>query len=91
MADKLKPGDAGKRGVSSKDLRKSVDEINKHKKNASEHAGLSGKATSNAVEQFGLEKNALTQAAKMDHMEPAKRQAIMRSSIEYWDKLGFFD
>ncbi|ABS14258.1 hypothetical protein I6H96_02690 [Brucella anthropi] len=81
---------AAKGGVAPEDLKRVIAEIGRQKKHASEYAGLAGKATQNAVEQYGLEKNALTFSRRLSDMEDGKRQAIIRSSIEYWSKLGFF-
>lgn len=89
MAEKLTPT-AEVKGVSPDDLRKAVAEISRQKTLASEYAGNAGKATANAVERFGLEKTALTFARRLSDVEEGKRAAIVRSSLEYWWKLGFF-
>jgi len=91
MAKKMSGADAARGGVTSADLKRVIEDINRHKENASEHAGLAGKATQQAVERFGLEKTALTFNARLSRMEAAKRQGILRSQIDYADKLGFFD
>ncbi|ELT50974.1 hypothetical protein [Brucella intermedia] len=77
-------------GVSPEDLKRVIAEIGRQKKHASEYAGLAGKATQNAVEQYGLEKTALTFARRLNDMEEGKRQSIIRASLEYWRKLDFF-
>lgn len=78
-------------GVSADDLRKAIEEISRQKGLASEYAGLAGKATQTAVERHGLEKNALTFARKIDAMEDTKRHSVVYASLDYWNKLGFFE
>lgn len=91
MAKGMKPDDATKQGVKASDLRKVVKSINDLKDAASEHAGLAGKETQNACELHGLEKTSLTFTARLARMEDAKRGAVVRTMIEYWEKMGFFD
>lgn len=90
MVKKMAPSTAPA-GVSAEDIKRVVDDINRHKENASENAGLAGKATQQACDRYNLDKTALTFSARMKRMETAKRQGIMRGSLDYWDKLGFFD
>jgi uncharacterized protein (UPF0335 family) len=78
-------------GVKAAELRKLVTDINRHKKMASESSGLAGKATQMAAEAHGLDKGALTQCCRLDKWEPAKRQAFLRSFLDYGEKLGFFN
>ena len=94
MAKKISKseGDAATRGgVKPADLKKAIAEVNRHKKHASENAGLAGKATQNAVELYGLEKKAFTMCARMTNVEPPVRQAQLRALLDYSEKLGFFD
>lgn len=79
------------KGISAEDLKRTIAEISRQKKLASEYAGNSGKATATAVERYGLEKTALTFARRLSEMEDGKRQAVIRASIDYWFKLGFLD
>ena len=90
MAKKMR-AEGGHREVSAEDLRNGLTDINKLKDSASEASGLAGKRTQQLCDQFGLEKTALTITARLDRMEPAKQQNIIRSTIEYWHKAGFFD
>ena len=92
MAKQAKATDAAKSGgVNATDLKRVVTEISRQKGRASEAAGLAGKATQQAVEQYGLEKTALTFARRISDMEEGKRQGVIRASIEYWHKLGLLD
>lgn len=92
MANKMKPGDAGKvRGVAAVDLKRVVKEINRHKEQASENAGLAGQSTKNAVEQYGLDRKALGLVVGLSKKEPSQQQATLRGIIDYADKLGMFD
>lgn len=91
MAKKLKPETVNTSGVSAEDLKKAVEEIKRQKALASEYAGNAGKATASAVERLGLEKNALTFSRRLSEMEEGKRASVIRSNLEYWHKLGFFD
>lgn len=90
MAEKLRKDSPQVKGVSADDLKRVISEISRQKQLASEYAGNAGKATSNAVDQHGLEKTALTFARRLTEMEEGKRESVIRSSIEYWHKLGFF-
>lgn len=83
--------DGEKNGVSPDALRKAIDEISRLKGLASEYAGLAGKATQQAVEQHGLDKTSLTFARRLNDMEDSKRDAVVTSSLDYWEKLGFLD
>lgn len=85
--------DEDRRGgnVSGDDLRRAIGEITRQKDLASEYAGLAGKATQNAVERFGLNKDALTRVRRNDEMEPTKRQAFLASFLDYSEKLGHLD
>lgn len=79
MAKRAKPSDASQsRGVTAEDLRRVVADISKHKTQSSNYAGLAGKATQSAVEQYGLEKTALTFARRLNDMEEGKRQSVLR-------------
>ena len=92
MAKRAKPKDASQsRGVTTEDLRRVVADISKNKTQASNYAGLAGKATQSAVEQYGLEKTALTFVRRLNDMEEGKRQSVLRSLVDYSNKLGFFD
>lgn len=92
MAKTLKPDTAASaEKISREDLKRVITEISRQKDLASEYAGNAGKATANAVEKFGLEKNALTFARRLSQMEDAKRQSVLRALIDYAQKLGFFD
>ena len=92
MARKLKATDAAERaGIKVTELRKVVTAINRFKKAASESSGLAGKETQTAAEAHGLDKGALTLCCRLDKQETAKRQAFMRSFLDYADKLGFFN
>jgi hypothetical protein len=91
MAKKQKMDGEAPRGIAEADLKRVVAEIGRQKKLASEYAGNAGKATQNACEQYGLEKTALTFARRLADMEDGKRQAVIRATIDYWNKLGFFD
>lgn len=92
MAKRAKPSDASQsRGVTAEDLKRVINDISKNKSQASNYAGLAGKATQSAVEQYGLEKTALTFTRRLNDMEAGKRQSVLRSLVDYADKLGHFD
>lgn len=78
-------------GISADDLKRVIGEAVRQKQLASEYSGLHGKVVSNAVEQYGIEKNAFTLTRRMYEMEEGRRMAIVRSTIDYWHKIGFFD
>lgn len=88
MTDEPETGD---KTIDAQDLRRVVDEINRQKSNASEYAGLAGKATQQAVENYGLERQALTWSRKLDGTEAVKRQSVFSALLDYCDKLGHFD
>ena len=89
MAKKIKEAPS-RDGIASKDLRGVIADINRLKDSASEASGLAGKRTQQACEQYGLEKTALTFVSRLDRMEPAKRQGILREVIHYAYKAGHF-
>lgn len=89
MAKKLKA--EASTSISADELRRVIREAQNHKTSASEASGRHGKVISGAVEQYGLEKNALTFARRLADMEEGKRQSVIRALIEYSWKLGFFD
>lgn len=92
MAKKMTPAEASKpRGIAAADLKRVVKEINRHKEQASENAGLAGQSTKNAVEQYGLDRKALGVVVGLSKKEPAQQQATLRGVIDYADKLGMFD
>ena len=76
--------------ITSEDLIRVLNEIDRQKKHASEYAGLAGKATQNAVERYGLEKNALTMTRKLKGFEDGKRQSVLRAFIKYNWLAGHF-
>lgn len=82
---------AARGGIKPSDLRKLINDVNKHKRLASESNGMAGKATAMAVEANGLDKGAFTLCCRLDKMEPPKRQGFLRSMLDYAEKLGFFD
>ena len=94
MATKIKAKDAAavaRGGIKPSDLRKLINDVNKHKRLASESNGMAGKATAMAVEANGLDKGAFTLCCRLDKREPPKRQGFLRSMLDYAEKLGFFD
>lgn len=88
MADKLK---AKTPGLDKAALKRCVGDINKHKEKAAEYVGLSGKATSNAVETYGFDKKALTFVANLSRKEISQQQATLGAIITYAEALGMFD
>lgn len=78
-------------GIAREDLRRVLAEATRQKRNASEYSGLHGKVVANAVEQYGIEKTAFTFTRRLSEMEEGKRQAIIRSLLDYGHKAGFFD
>lgn len=92
MAKKMSPGEAAKpRGVAAVDLKRVIRDINRHRENASENAGLAGQATKQAIEQYNLDRPALTAVVRLSRAEQTKQQATLRGIIDYADKLGMFD
>ncbi|XOK12663.1 hypothetical protein ACI6PO_06455 [Agrobacterium tumefaciens] len=92
MAKKMTPGDASKeKGVAAADLKRVVKEINRHKEQASENAGLAGQTTKNAIEQYALDRKALGLIVGLSKKEPAQQQSTLRGIVDYADKLGMFD
>lgn len=89
MADKLKAGEV--KGVSATDLRRVIKDFNRHKENASENSGLAGQAIKQAVDQYGLDRKALTLVAGLAKKEPDKAQGTIRAFMDYADKAGLLD
>lgn len=82
---------AASQTISAEDLQRVLAEAARQKQLASEYAGNHGAHVKNACERYGLEKNALTFARRLLEMEEGKRQGVIRASIDYWKKLGFFN
>lgn len=78
-------------GIAAQDLQRIIKEAVRQRQQASEYSGLHGKVVSGAVERYGIEKNAFTAVRRASEMEDTKRQAFVRSFIDYAYKLGFFD
>lgn len=92
MAKTLKPDEAKRAaGVSAGDLKRVVKTINASKEKAAEFVGQAGQATKQAVEDYNLDKKALTFVAGLARKEPSQQQATLRSVIDYADKCGMFD
>ena len=89
MADKV--SDQGKPPIEAAKLVAILKDIQAKKDKASEYAGHVGKATAQACDQHGLEKNALTVVRRMYGMEEAKRQSFLNGIVEYAFKAGYFD
>lgn len=91
MVKKMAPADAAKvAGVSAADLKRVVGDINRHKEHASENAGLAGQATKQAVEQYALDRKALSLIVGLSKKEPAQAQSTLRAIVDYADKLDMF-
>lgn len=90
MAKKMKPQDAVSKSISAVDLKRVVKEFQHQSANASEYAGHAGQVIKTAVDQYNLERKALRFVLGIAKMEPAKRQATLRSTIEYAHKLDMF-
>lgn len=78
-------------GIPAQDLQRVIKEAIRQKQQASEYSGLHGRVVSSAVERYGIEKNAFTAIRRASEMEDTKRQAFVRSFIDYAHKMGFFD
>ena len=87
MAEKLKKDN----GISKADLAKLVEKIEGQKAKASEYNGTAGQLTSDAVENKGVNKKALSFVIQLRKKEDNDRQAILRGVIDYAHKLGMFD
>lgn len=89
MAKKLKPEET--RGVSPGDLKRVINDINRHRENASENSGLAGQAVKQGVEQYSLDRPALMTIVRLSRAEAAKQQSTLRAIVEYAEKMGMFD
>jgi len=78
-------------GITKADLERVIAEAIRQKQTASEYAGLHAKVVANAVEQYGIEKTAFTFSRRLREMEEGRQATVIRSCIDYWHKLGFFD
>jgi hypothetical protein len=89
MADEAK--DLGKQPITREQLQAVLADLIAKKDKASEYAGHVGKATQQACEQYGLDKNALSTVRRIKGMEEAKAQSFLRGVIDYAWKAGLFD
>lgn len=92
MAEKMKAADASKpKGVPASDLKRIVGDFNRHKSNAAENSGLAGQSIKQAVDQYTLDRKALTIVAGLSKREPVEAQGTIRALMDYADKLGLLD
>lgn len=87
MAEKLKKTTGIEKGA----LEALVKKIEGAKARASEFSGTAGQLTSDAVENKGVNKKALSLMIQLRKKEDSDRQAILRGIIDYAHKLGMFD
>lgn len=93
MAKTLKPGDGGSTAakITLGDLDRFLNDANRHKTNASEHAGFLGQATSQFCERFGLSRKAVTWTRTLAGLEPAKRTEIVAELLMLFGVKGWMD
>lgn len=91
MAEQLKPADKKASGIAATDLKRVVKDILRHKAAASDNSGLAGQATKQAIEQYSLDRKALSTVVSLSKQEPAQAQGTLRAMLDYSDKLGLFD
>lgn len=89
MAKQLK--DAPDTSFDPKQLKKSVETINRVKAKATEMNGEAGAATKAAVDQHNFDKTALTFTSRLARKEPADAAAIAGACLSYFWAMGFFD
>lgn len=77
--------------VDPDDLKRAVGEILRQKESAAEYVGLAGQATKQAIERLNLDRKALGVIVALKKADDEKRQATLRSIIQYADAMGFFD
>lgn len=81
-----------KKGIAASDLQRVVQDIIRHKANASENSGLAGAATKNACERYNLDKKALGLVTGLvKAKDQGKATATLRGILEMSLKLGLFD
>lgn len=90
MAKKMKATKASQGSISSDELKRVVTEFQRQSANASEYAGHAGQVIKTAVDRHNLERKALRFVLGLSKMEEAKRQATIRSMMEYAHKLDMF-
>jgi len=92
VAKTLKPSDSGGTAkITLADLDRFLADANRHKTNASEHAGFLGQATSQFCERFGLSRKAATWTRTLASLEPAKRTEIVAELLMLWGVKGWID
>ncbi|MGN7869371.1 hypothetical protein [Paracoccus sp. 22332] len=89
MAKQLK--DAPDTSFDPKQLKKSVETINRVKAKATEMNGEAGAATKAAVDEHNFDKTALTFTSRLARKEPADAAAIAGACVAYFHAMGFFD
>ncbi|GHG24375.1 hypothetical protein [Paracoccus aerius] len=89
MAKQLK--DAPDTSFDPKQLKKSVENINRAKAKATEMNGEAGAATKAAIDEHNFDKTALTFTSRLARKEPSEAAAIAGACVAYFHALGFFD
>lgn len=83
--------DIQQKAISGTEFKRVLQAIKDKQTQASEIQGQVGKMTSQAVEDYGLEKNALTFVRRLSKMDESKRHSVIKGVIDLSTKAGFFD
>lgn len=83
--------DTAKKTVRAEDLKRVIKEAVRLKQTAAEYTGQHGAYIKNSVENYGLDRMALTMTMRFKGLETARQQAVMRAFLDYAHKAGLFD
>lgn len=67
-----------------------VAEANRQRENAAEYVGMHGQVVRNGIDRFGLDRNALTVARRLQKLQE-KGPSTLTAILKYADFLGLFD
>jgi hypothetical protein len=78
-------------GMDPAEFQRVIGEINRQKKNSSEYQGMAGKLTRDAIDQHSLDRVSFGFVMRLSRMDEAKKQAAIRSFMDYAERAGFLD
>jgi uncharacterized protein (UPF0335 family) len=83
--------EAQKKTVAKQDLNRVIKEAVRLKQTASEYVGQHGAYVKNQIENYGLDRTALSMTMRLKNLETARQQTVMRCLLDYAHKAGLFD
>jgi hypothetical protein len=80
-----------KKSVAKEDLNRVIKEAVRLKQTASEYVGQHGAYVKNQIDNYGLDRTALSMTMRLKNLETARQQTVIRCLLDYAHKAGLFD